>query len=379
MRYAWPLLIVTLLVAAACSGGDDDGDGPASPTTTAASSTATAAVPTATGTASSQAAGCKPPRTLSAEERQPAEGPGHAQGTVADIDADSSTVYLDPASGPVSQVRFDAQTRFLFSDGRPASARDLACGGEVAATGEHAVRADILAEVVGVVVAPAKPQAAELCPISADACSFLNRIAQRVMAGDGRAVLSSSKSTFYKCPGPNGEVGDRFPLCNGARAGEMRAGFPVRRIQSEGSVLTEADAVRLIAEWGGRTEPSLSDDYGDGAARAYSIACLDVRADEGRRCEDSFSLVFSGLAPASDAGQPPLRTMLIIDVRRTDDGELRAYGFGTGVLVYGLAYALQGGTGLTFDQDVPAVLVPSPVDGSSFVTFFAWDPSALIR
>lgn len=378
MRYAWPLLIVTLLVAAACSGGDDDGDGTASPTATAATSTATAAVSTATGTASSQAAGCKPPRALSAEERQPAEGQGQAQGTVAGIDASSGTVYLDPASGPVSQVRFDAQTRFLFSDGRPASARDLACGGEVAATGEHTIRADILAEVVGIVVAPAKPQAAELCPISADACSFVNRIAQRVLAGDGRAVLSSSKATFYECPGPNGGLGDPFPLCNGARAGEMRAGFPVRRIQSEGSVLTEADAVRLIAEWGGRTEPSLSDDYGDGAARAYSIVCSGVRADEGRRCEDSFSLVFSGLAPASNAGQPPLRTMLIIDVRRTDDGDLRAYGFGTGVLTYGLAYALEGGTGLTFDQDVPAVLAPSPLDGT-FVTFFPWDPSALIN
>ena len=99
--------------------------------------------------------------------------------------------------------------------------------------------------------------AAEACPIAADVCSFASQVAQNVLEGDGDAVMSSSKSTFFECPGPNSQgAGQPLPLCEGAAAGEMRAGFPfITSFQGEGSVVTEADATRLISEWSARAEP----------------------------------------------------------------------------------------------------------------------------
>lgn len=219
---------------------------------------------------------------------------------------------------------------------------------------------------------------ASLCPIAASACSFANQMAKHVLEGNGEAVMSSARTTFYQCPGPNGGPGDPFPLCDGAAAGETRAGFPIRRIQSEGGAMSEADASRLVSEWGGRTEPSLSDDYGTGEAQAYTIACPDVGLDEGKDCEEHFSLIFSGLSPASDATQPGLRTMLVLDVALGGESEPRVTGFATGVLTFGLDLALGGGTGAYADPEVPTVLAP-PVEGASSVTFFPWDPSALIQ
>jgi hypothetical protein len=217
-------------------------------------------------------------------------------------------------------------------------------------------------------------QTAEACPIAAEACSFAAQIAQNVLEGDGDAVISSAQSTLFECPGPNGGLGDPFPLCDGAATGEMRAGFPMRQIQSSAGAISETDAVRLVSEWSGRAEPSLSDDYGGGAAQAYTIACPDVAPNEGQECDERFSLVFSGLAPGSGGAQGALRTMLVVDVQRTE-GDYRVTGFATGVLTFGLDLALRGGTGAPTDPGVPSVLAP-PGDWTS-VTFFPWEPLQL--
>lgn len=219
---------------------------------------------------------------------------------------------------------------------------------------------------------------AEACPIAADACSFASQVAQNVLEGDGDAVMSLSQTTFFECPGPNTQgAGQPLPLCEGAPAGEMRAGFPfITTFQGEGSVVTEADAARLISEWSARAEPGLSDDFGDGAPRAYTIACADIAADEGSSCGDEFSMIFSGLTPGASSGESLGRWMLVVYVHRVQN-ELRAYRFASGVLSFGLEYALQGGTGLTSDQAMPRILAPAPEEGASFVTFFPWAPLAL--
>lgn len=222
--------------------------------------------------------------------------------------------------------------------------------------------------------------AAEACPIAPDACSFANQVAQNVLEGDGDAVMSLSKTTFFECPGPNSQgAGQPLPLCEGAAGGEMRAGFPfITTFQGEGSVVTEADAARLISEWSARAEPELSDDFGDGAPRAYTIACADVEADEGSSCGDEFSMIFSGLTPGASSGESLGRWMLVVYAHR-EDRELRAYGFASGVLDFGLEYALQGGTGLTSDQTVPRILAPVPEEGAASITFFPWAPLSLTR
>lgn len=214
------------------------------------------------------------------------------------------------------------------------------------------------------------------CPAAPEACSFMSQVAQNVVEGDSEAVLSLSKATIYTCPGPNGGPGGPFPLCNGARTGELRLGFSMRRIGGESGAVEEPEVVRLVAEWMARTEPGLRDEYGDGAARAYTVACPGVRPGESRSCNERFSLVFSGLSPGASAGQA-LRTMLVVDVQR-DGEEYRAVGFGTGVLDTGLEMALRGGSGAAGSAAVPSVLVGGPA-GWGVVTFFPWAPIGLSR
>jgi len=223
---------------------------------------------------------------------------------------------------------------------------------------------------------PSATLAASPCPVAPEACSFISQVAQNVIEGDSAAVLSLSKATIYTCPGPNGEPGGPFPLCNGAPTGELRLGFAMRRIGGESGAVTEADVVRLVAEWMARTEPGLRDEYGDGDARAYTVACPGVRPDESRSCTERFSLVFSGLSPGASAGEA-LRTVLAVDVRR-DREEYRAVGFATGVLDAGLDLALRGGDGASGGAALPSVLVGGPA-AWDVVTFFPWAPIGLIR
>ncbi|MGE0228354.1 MAG: hypothetical protein AB7I38_04790 [Dehalococcoidia bacterium] len=217
--------------------------------------------------------------------------------------------------------------------------------------------------------------AASPCPIAPDTCSFMSQVAQHVVEGDSAAVVSLTRSTPFTCPGPNGEPGGPFPLCNGAPTGEIRLGFPIRRIGGEPGAVVEADIIRLVAEWTARTEPSLSDAFGDGGARAYSVACPKVGPEESRSCGEQFSLVFSGLSPGASAGEV-LRTVLVVDVRR-DQGEYRAVGFATGVLESGVELALRGGSGAV-GAAVPSALVGGAAEGER-VTFFPWAPIGLGR
>jgi len=214
------------------------------------------------------------------------------------------------------------------------------------------------------------------CPAASDACSFMSQVAQHVVAGNSDGVLSSSKPTAYTCPGPNGGPGGPFPLCNGARTGEIRLGYAMRRIGGESGAVEETEVVQLVAGWSARTEPGLHDEYGDGEARAYTVACPGVRPGESRSCNERFSLVFSGLSPGASAGQA-LRTMLVVDVQR-DGEEYRAVGFATGVLDTGLELALRGGSGAAGSAAVPSALVGGPA-GWSVVTFFPWAPIGLRR
>ena len=392
MRCLCALSLVAVLLLGACFDGDDDEEGTAAPT-----ASATPATTEVTGSATtSPAAECRTPRELTADEQQPSLDGSRIQGSVLDIDLDARTIYVKPDTGPPPskpvtglpvpqlQVQLTEDTRLLFSDGTPAGIGDLACGAEIAATGRHELRGRVVADVIGIIVPRAEPPPAALCPIAANACSFASQLARHVLEGDGEAVMSSSKSTFYECPGPDAAaIGPPFPLCEGAPAGEVRAGFPSTwGFGYKGGVVTEADVARDITEWSAHADGSLSDEFGDGAPRAYSIACTEVPADEGSKCGDEFSLIFSGLTAGSSSGESLGRWMLVVYVHR-NEGELRAYRFESSVLDFtdpsvSLSYALEGGTGLVIDRNVPSLFAPSP-EGAVFVTFFPWDPSALIN
>jgi hypothetical protein len=382
MRYVW-MFAAALLLVTGCFGGDGDDEATASPTPateTTPTRTATAAgSPTSTGTPGAEE--CGEPGQLTADEQQPSSDPGSTKGSVVAIDSGAHTIHLEPLTGLPAQVEFDESTRFLFSDGREASVDDLECGASVAATGTHELRGRLVAEVLGIIVPREEEIDPEQCPIDADSCSYASQLANHVLNGNGDGVLADADGTAYECPGPNSSLGGPYPLCNGAQAGEVRIGFPfITTFQGEGSVLPAPDASRIISEWATRADPSLSDEFGNGAPAAYSIACAGVRLDEGAECDEEFSLTFSGLTPGASAGQPLGRWMLVIYVERDDQGQYRAEQFASGVLMFSdVSYALEGGTGLTFDPDVPRILAPTADGGEPFVTFFPWEPLELAQ
>lgn len=223
---------------------------------------------------------------------------------------------------------------------------------------------------------PAPTLVASPCPAAPEACSFMSQVAQNVIEGDSGAVLSLSKPTIYTCPGPNGGPGGPFPLCNGARIGEVRFGFAMRRLGGEAGIVAESEVVPLLAGWAVRTEPGLRDEYGDGDARAFTVACPGIAPTDSRNCRDRFSLVFSGLSPGASAGDA-LRTMLAIDVRRDGD-EYHAVGFATGVLESGLYLPLRGGSATVAAAAPAAALIGGPADWT-VVTYFPWTPIGLPR
>jgi hypothetical protein len=393
MRYAWTVLIVGMLFGG-CFGGDDDGAGTA--TSTASASPAATEVcskapasPTASAAASGAAA-CQTPRELTTDEQQPSLDEASAQGLVLDIDADTSTITVGPTGPPPSkpvspvpqlQVRLTEDTQFLFSDGTQASLSNITCGAEIAVAGTHELRGRVVAELVGLIVPRAKPPAATSCPIAADACSFASQMARVVLGGDGEAAMSLAEATLYECPGASNGTGPPFPICNDVPAGETRAGFPSTwGFGYKGGAIAEASLARIIKDWHARADSSLSDTFGDGAPRAYTIACVDVRANEGSKCRDEFSLIFSGLVTGSSSGEL-LRSMLVVYVHR-DEGELRAYRFeSSGFATGDWSYALEGGTGLVIARGMPWLFAPSLTSPSAaeatLVTFFPWEPLTL--
>ncbi len=292
-----------------------------------------------------------------------------------------SGIVIACTSGADTGMPSSTPAAFVTETASPSATRTTTPLSTASATASQPATATPLPTASVTASQPATPTPAlvpKLCPIAFDACSFANQVALKVTEGNGEAMMSSARSTFYLCPGPSSRgSGDPFPLCNDASAGETRAGFPfVTTFQGEGSVVSEAQAALMVSEWSGHGDPALRDEYGDGGLRAYSIACADIVLGDGQRCDAAFSLIFSELVSIE---AHPARLFFVIEVNRSLDGELRAYRFGSGMLLGpDPSYALRGGTGVLSDQNVPAILAPL-VPGASSVTFFPWDTSALIR
>ena len=132
------------------------------------------------------------------------------------------------------------------------------------------------------------------CPTEQSACDFASLLNGWVRTADIDAIIGASEPTIFICPRPTPMgIGYLDSLCEGASAGESRAGYRYEMQESEGSVLNEKDLRNEIKSWIESDDPSKSDDYGSGQVRFASIGCPRPEPAADPSCESHFSVVFT--------------------------------------------------------------------------------------
>lgn len=200
------------------------------------------------------------------------------------------------------------------------------------------------------------------CPVEPDACAFAALLNQWLLSGNVDAVVARLVVQEQECPGPEPHgLGGPYPLCDGAAPGERRAGVPIARLQSEGGVLSTENVKQLLRSWIRTADPAVSDEYGSGDLRLFTIGCTGITG-AGTSCSTRFTVVFS-LIRTTNVAQPT-RLLLMFPVDRQADGTLRITAVVTSTLLgdeSGLATALRGGNGTIF--------APNPVQPG---VYFPW-------
>ncbi len=79
--------------------------------------------------------------------------------------------------------------------------------------------------------------APEPCPVDQEICDFAVEIQQLIAAADFAGLEAIMRPQEFVCPDREVGLGDPIPLCHGAEGGEVRSGFPIRRLQSDGGTV----------------------------------------------------------------------------------------------------------------------------------------------
>lgn len=79
--------------------------------------------------------------------------------------------------------------------------------------------------------------APDRCPVAVEICSFSATLQRLVSAADFDAIQQLTAPSPFVCPGGEYGLGGPFPLCDGARGGEVREGFRITRLQSDGGTV----------------------------------------------------------------------------------------------------------------------------------------------
>jgi hypothetical protein len=135
-------------------------------------------------------------------------------------------------------------------------------------------------------------------------CEFAEAVEAWFAAADWQSILASSRAKEETCPGPQPRgLGDAFPLCEGSAAGEVRAGYFIARLGSEGGVLSRGQLTDLLRLWSDQTRPGLNDAHGTGALRLATVGCQLNHAGM-PDCTERFTLVFTSIQEMPNADRP---------------------------------------------------------------------------
>lgn len=134
------------------------------------------------------------------------------------------------------------------------------------------------------------------CPVDADVCDFATTLAGWLRNADSDSVLDNSAATEVTCTGapPGSGIDSTLPLCQAAPAGEVRAGYPVGRLQSEGATFPAVMIERAL-------QTRFGSDYPTRELELASIGCPILERAE-TSCDERFAVVFrapEGVMPQS--------------------------------------------------------------------------------
>ncbi|HXH21242.1 MAG TPA: hypothetical protein VNN10_04370 [Dehalococcoidia bacterium] len=149
------------------------------------------------------------------------------------------------------------------------------------------------------------PPSGEGCPVAAVVCEVAAEVGRAAAAGDFSAIVAAGAGQDFTCPSARPEgLGGPYPLCDGARAGEKRQGFPLAYVPGEGLVEGREGVLAALNNWTASAVRSKSDAFGDGSTRVFTVGC-----PEKGRCEDYFAVVLSNL------GTVPFRLQAVLFFR----------------------------------------------------------------
>jgi len=155
----------------------------------------------------------------------------------------------------------------------------------------------------------------EACPIDGRGCRFVRQIAVWLQDGDADALLIHGEATDVTChtAAPEGGVDPTLPLCGGATDGEVRQGYPVGRLQSEGGTFDKARLTEWIQTRFGSDAPTRD-------LKLATIGCPVFAGNDEPQCNIWFSAVYR----APEGVEP--QSLLQIVIRRTrDDDFVRSF------------------------------------------------------
>ncbi|MCL4240020.1 MAG: hypothetical protein KJ048_01605 [Dehalococcoidia bacterium] len=84
--------------------------------------------------------------------------------------------------------------------------------------------------------ATATPDAGQ-CPVAVEICDFSAALQGLISTADVDAIEALMSPSEFVCSGVELGAGGPFPLCDGAREGEVRGGFRITRLQSDGGTV----------------------------------------------------------------------------------------------------------------------------------------------
>lgn len=136
------------------------------------------------------------------------------------------------------------------------------------------------------------------CPVDEETCTFAEHVEQLIVQGRTTELIAAAPGLPVTCPGVRLQLDGRYPLCEGAVAGEVRYGFAFGRFQSEGGTGDAPSFVRGIDDWLAMIDPRSSDAIGPGTPRVYTIACQLAAGEP--QCGGSFAIVLSAILVHND-------------------------------------------------------------------------------
>jgi hypothetical protein len=144
-----------------------------------------------------------------------------------------------------------------------------------------------------VVATPGGDVTLDGCPLTPVDCELMALFGGAGTEADIDAIMERLATEAVTCD-PDVQGSPATPVCEGAAKGEVRRGYAVGYMQSEGAIITEAAMRSELARYL-QGDASKSDSHGDGANRVATVGCPIIGGKA--NCDGVyFAVVFTNIA-----------------------------------------------------------------------------------